>query len=383
MMIVMSIVPSLPPAIDGVGDYALHLARQLRQDFGIETHFIVGDTAWNGSATIEGFAVEKLTVHTTDAFLSLLVGNSQKLTTVLLHFSGYGYAKWGCPFWLIDGLEKWQIRTPHARLVTMFHEIFNSLGPPWRHNFWVSAIQKQLAIRLTRLSDRCLTNRQQSAQTLYAFSQGKHTQIPSLPIYSNVGEPKQVLPLARREKRLVIFGQRGTRLSAYQQSLQTIEQLCRALQIQEVVDIGSTTDLNLSAIGEIPVIELGQRSASEISEILKHSIAGFLHYNTEVLAKSGVFAAYCAHGLLPITPKWGTSTVDGIQAGKQYWAISSRSIHPSSEELQTIADTAYVWYQNHRLCRQALTFAYYLFEDAIAKGHEHELSSGCHNGTAL
>ena len=39
-------VPRLPPAIDGVGDYALNLARQLRKDFNIQTHFIVGNSTW-------------------------------------------------------------------------------------------------------------------------------------------------------------------------------------------------------------------------------------------------------------------------------------------------------------------------------------------------
>jgi hypothetical protein len=36
------IIPRLPPAIDGVGDYALSLARQLRHDYDIDTHFIIG-----------------------------------------------------------------------------------------------------------------------------------------------------------------------------------------------------------------------------------------------------------------------------------------------------------------------------------------------------
>jgi hypothetical protein len=38
-MRIIAIVTNLPPAIDGVGDYALHLARQLRQDHNIYTCF--------------------------------------------------------------------------------------------------------------------------------------------------------------------------------------------------------------------------------------------------------------------------------------------------------------------------------------------------------
>ena len=33
---ITAIVPRLPPAIDGVGDYTLNLARQLRKDFNMD-----------------------------------------------------------------------------------------------------------------------------------------------------------------------------------------------------------------------------------------------------------------------------------------------------------------------------------------------------------
>ncbi|MHC5830485.1 MAG: glycosyltransferase family 1 protein, partial [Nostoc sp.] len=59
---ITSIVPRLPPAIDGVGDYALNLARQLRKDFNIQTHFIVGNPTWTGAAEIEGFPVSQISM---------------------------------------------------------------------------------------------------------------------------------------------------------------------------------------------------------------------------------------------------------------------------------------------------------------------------------
>ena len=46
---IIQIVPKLPPAIDGLGDYALNIARQLYKDFGVKTHFVVGDPAWVGA----------------------------------------------------------------------------------------------------------------------------------------------------------------------------------------------------------------------------------------------------------------------------------------------------------------------------------------------
>jgi hypothetical protein len=51
--IIFSIVPRLPPSIDGLGDYGFTLAKQIRQDFGVQTEFIVTDPKWFGESFIE------------------------------------------------------------------------------------------------------------------------------------------------------------------------------------------------------------------------------------------------------------------------------------------------------------------------------------------
>ena len=93
MLFTLQIVPKLPPAIDGLGDYALNLARKLRQNFGIETHFIVGDPQWVGENCIEGFPVSQVSTHSAQTLLTLL--SNTHSATVLLHYVGYGYAKIG------------------------------------------------------------------------------------------------------------------------------------------------------------------------------------------------------------------------------------------------------------------------------------------------
>jgi hypothetical protein len=57
---VTQIVPALPPDVDGIGDYALQLARRLRANHGVETYFIVGDPSWKGQE-VEGF--QAVSVH--------------------------------------------------------------------------------------------------------------------------------------------------------------------------------------------------------------------------------------------------------------------------------------------------------------------------------
>jgi hypothetical protein len=356
-MVIIQVVPALPPAIDGLGDYALNLARQLRQGLGKETHFVVGNPTWEGERMIEGFPITVLPKRSGTAVLSSLLKVSSRPAPVLLHYVGYGYAKRGCPLWLVDGLQRWQTTDVNRFLVTMFHELY-AFGPPWTSSFWLSPLQKNLAIRLADLSDRILTSRQGYAKRLYELSRGKHPHIPTLPVFSNIGEPKQVPPLAKRDRRIVVFGSPGNRLRVYRESLAELELTCQLLGIEEIWDIGSRTNLTVSTANGVPIMELGELSAAEISSLLLNSFAGFFNYTPEYLAKSTIFAAYCAHGLLPVSHVGSTFSVDGIIAGKHYWIPGNQAEDLNRlEALQAIAENAYLWYQSHRLLVQAKTFA--------------------------
>ncbi|HEY9299098.1 MAG TPA: hypothetical protein VIQ31_22625, partial [Phormidium sp.] len=339
-MQIISIVPRLPPAIDGVGDYALNLARQLRKDFDIKTHFIVGNPTRVEATDTQEFPANQVKRHSTDNLLLLLPNNCQQTSTVLLHYVGYGYAKRGCPFWLINGLEQWRSANVNCSLVTMFHEVY-ATGPIWASSFWLSPLQKNLAIRLSRLSDRCLTSKQGYAQMLRELSAGKQIEIPTLPVFSNIGEPESVPPLAARSKRLVIFGGSSNRQRVYQRSRSALERTCQELEIEEIFDVGPPTGLDISSINGIPVITMGKRTAAEISDILLNSIAGFFDYHTEYLAKSTIFAAYCAHKLIPIGTFYSDLQVDGLSAGKHYWLADRPPGMLTLEAGIAIADQAY------------------------------------------
>ena len=353
-MKILQIVPRLPPAIDGLGDYALNLARQLRQDFGVETHFLVGNPDWIGATETEGFPVIQLKQRSARTFLSQL---PRKVRTILLHYVGYGYAKRGCPLWLVDGLRRWQSEHLQARLVTMFHEVYAS-GKFWTSAFWLSPLQRNLAARLARLSDACLTSKQRYADILSQLSQGKHPQIPTLPVFSNIGEPQQPPPLAERTRRIVVFGHKNSRSQVYQQCLPVLEQVCKMLEIREIYDIGVPTGLKLSPVNGVPIEEKGVTEAAVISEILLDSVGSFSNFPLpNNLAKSGVFAAYCCHRLIPIMTLSSAAPVDGLEAGKHYWAADFRTRQLCLEAGQIIADNAHAWYQTHNLSIQAKVFA--------------------------
>jgi hypothetical protein len=356
---VTSIVPRLPPTIDGVGDYALNLACQLRKDFNIQTHFIVGCSNWNGAAEIEGFTVSKVSDQSPAALLTLLSSNDDNLPSnspILLHYVGYGYATRGCPVWLIDGLQRWKSLHSHRSLVTMFHEIYAS-GPIWTSTFWLSSLQKKLATQLTQITDQCITSKQLYADIITSVSNGKHLQVPFLPVFSNIGEPDEpLLNLSERQHRLVIFGGIAHRKRVYQHSQKLLDDICKKLNIQEIWDIGNPTGIAPVSIDKIPVIEIGQQPAERIGEIFANSLIGFSDYHPDFLAKSTIFAAYCAYGLLPINAQCSLLAIDGIQSGKHYMApVMEETLNET--EMQLIASNAYLWYHNHNLVDQTKIYA--------------------------
>jgi hypothetical protein len=358
-MEITAIVPRLPPAVDGVGDYGLNLAQQMRQDFGIITKFVIGDANCSRKDVVEGFPIKQVENQSRSALIELLPNQQNSAQTVLLHYVGYGYAKRGCPIWLVEALEQWRKLRNNHRLVTMFHEIY-AFGPIWNSQFWTSPLQRNLAARFIQLSDRCLTSKQGYADIIRKLGKGKHSDIPTLPVFSTVGEPKNLTLLSDRYRRLVIFGGTGPRSRVYQQSLLAVQRTCQELEIEEILDIGSPLNFQIQPINGIPVTCLGIKSSQEISSLLSNSLVGFFNYPTEYLTKSTIFAAYCSHRLLPIGVWYQGKDGDGLKAGKHYWLADRDERSLDLSKGQIVANNAHAWYQQHQLSVQANTFATYL-----------------------
>ena len=351
---IIQIVPRLPPAIDGIGDYALQLACQLRHHFQIDTHFVVGDPRWQGNLEIEGFKISQVSQCSPEAIQYQLQSST---TTVLLHYVGYGYAQKGCPWWLIKGIRNWRQSYSQGKLITMFHEIAALGRPIWTSAFWLSGLQVFLAKSLVKISDCLVTSKQSYAQMLQELSNHSHDNIPHLPVFSTVGELQQFLPLVQRQRRAVIFGGWANRQRVYQQSSVQLTYACQRLNIEVIWDLGEVKGELPQQVEGIPLVSLGRLSVEEISDILADSFLGFFDYNPAFLGKSTIFAAYCAHGVLPVAAYGTKNTIDGINAGKHYWVANPSTKQLSWEQdWQGIANCAYAWYCTHDLFTQVKTF---------------------------
>lgn len=353
---VIQIVPHLPPKVSGVGDYAKLLVEQLYIDWDVRTNFLLPklahDVEVDSSFTQVGFIEAKSVNGLFESLLRCTVGAN----LVVLHYVGYGYSQNGSPTWLIDGLEYWKAKYPTDRLVTMFHEIAAS-GPPWSRAFWSSSRQKHLAQRLVQISDRILTSKRSYAEILQSYAPERFATIPSLPVFSTVGELQNPSNLSERTRRLVIFGGRSKRSKVYKGSLEQLRQICRYLNIRQIFDIGSPLDSLPTNINTVPITVAGCLSREEISAIFADSIAGFFSYHPAFLGKSTIFAAYCAHRVIPVSANMSDLSEEGLQPGRHYALPNQYNTEKNDMALmQAISDNAFAWYQGHSLSKQAQAY---------------------------
>lgn len=345
----LQIVPRLPPDSDGVGDYARLLAQQLFQDHAINTEFVVFYHSDQTPEKTDGFRTHRLPAHAVDNFLSLI---PKDISGIILHYSNYPYlqGKLDSPAWLVEALTK---IVPTIPLVVMFHELPTL---KWKHIRVLNPVQSVVSKRLAQLATAVITDSHHFKIHLEKWTKSAVTCIPD---FSTIGEPnaETVLPLSARQSRLIIFGG-SDRIRAYK-NLDLIVETCKALNISEICDIGRPQNIDPNSFEGITFTEMGFQPAEVVRSRLLNSVAGLMDYSRFPgdLGKSSVFAAFCAHGLMPLCTEYNPSEPDGVFVGKQYAIAGSQLIGQSPQQRQNIANQAREWYCGHRLAINAELFA--------------------------
>jgi hypothetical protein len=356
-----AIVPAFSPMPSGVGDYALLLAGEMRRQAGIQTSFIVTHPSWDGASTVEGFPVRSLRARQPDLLAKVLAEDN---SPVVLHYSGYGFHNRGCPIWLWRGLRHWRRRCK-PRLITMLHEISAS-GPPWTSAFWLGPAQHFIAGRIVVRSQAVLTSREAFSREVDRFRRGRPPRSVAMPVFSNIGEPEISRPIAERQRRVVVFGSPPWRIKAYTHFLESLEATVRAFGAVEVADIGPPWRGTPRKIGQVPVRAYGRLESDEVLGIMGDSVAGFVCYPADFLAKSGIFASYTASGLVPVTPDQHRPATDGLRPGHEFLLVNQEGLPSDTEDWQRVSDAARAWYAGHSLPATARAFLSLM--DSVATG---------------
>jgi len=349
---VLQIVPHLPGTFDGVGDYALNLARALSLEHGITTTFLVaaktGISSKNGYKIVSGLG---------NVGAAELARNHEH---VILHYANYGYQPRGVPFALRRFAK--QLRPQlRGRWVTMFHELYAS-GRPSQSAFWLRPFQVRIAHDLVDASSSCVVSNSPIEQAIHAYDPEK--EVRTVPVMSNFGEPELTDFAAASAKRWVVCG--GTALVS--RSLCRLEQLLPLIPTTfapEHLDVvgGRPDPLIVAAIDRLKrdraVHHYPEVNVDLASEVLRESSFGWLDYFGEgkvwpsMIFKSGAFAALCAHGVIPIVSHREESiTVDGDALPGPFYLRPHASRFPRPDEVPALRQRCFNWYHAHADARQ-------------------------------
>jgi hypothetical protein len=349
----IQIVPQWSAEPNGVADYALALAHGLETANGMRSIFLSASPHRDLVPLKEDWRTVFLSRREGQTLASTLHSLSSEIRpqAVLLHYSGYGYQKRGVPSWLVHGLRTWRRRS-NIPLITVFHELY-ATGKPWQSSFWLSSVQKGIAGRILRMSSKAITPTRRQRELLSRLQPATGIEIASMPVLSNVGELGCGPQPHARAATAAVFGLAGVEGRLYGIYRQHIERLVRALRIEKLIDIGQRLSATPTALGGVPVKAMGVTPPHVVGELLQDARLGFLAYPTDLLGKSGVFAAYAAHGVVPIVLSEKKGFFDGLAAGRHFVDGLSLRDDLGLETLTSIQRELYTWYVSHSLHVQA------------------------------
>jgi hypothetical protein len=90
-----------------------------------------------------------------------------------------------------------------------------------------------------------------------------------------------------------------------------------------------------------------------VSELLQRTRFGFVAYPPDYIGKSGVFAAYAAHGVVPIVLSEKLGAFDGLQPGRHFLDGLRLGTSADARDLASIQRKLFTWYTSHSLKVQA------------------------------
>ena len=345
---IIQIVPFRSANPDGIGDYAVQLAARLRADYDLNTQFI-GCNPNEAQPANDGWPTTTLESRSPAELFDTLERQSRSSPSaaLLLHVAGYGYEKRGAPFWLLNGLRRWRRHAPRQQLLCIFHELY-AAGPIWNSSFWLSAVQKHVTRELWKISDTGITTNSTYQRELASWRPNDTGRLHLMPVPSNVGEPAGITPFEQRPHRAAVFGRAGVEHIVYGVEAATFAQSIEDLGIGEIVDMGSRQGEVPSAIGGAPVKALGRLPARDISRELLNCRFGFSSYDIARLGRSTIFAAYAAHGVIPVCHgSSGARPGEGLAMNHHFLQLPA--VTPAAAELNAMQSALVSWYGAHNL----------------------------------
>ena len=262
-------------------------------------------------------------------------------TPIVLEFTPLSYSRYGLNCVLLTKVLLWRLKG--CRVITYFHELPFPNGMGLKKQLAVS-LQQVYCLFLAAVSAHSLVNQQQGRRWLQLLC-GSH-RLSFLPTCSNVGESDSVATPANRPLQVVVFGSPGKRRHAHAlvASLGGYRRLFGANV--NVIDIGEPLDLPWELVSEVNV--LGSLPSTEIQVHLLASRFGFFYAEPNQFSKSGVYAAYCAHGVIPIMANTAPGMPSCYLTPEDITTRSPRFLNP-----EVVWTSSRQWYQEFSVSASA------------------------------
>jgi hypothetical protein len=340
----IQVVPRMTPVRCGVSDHAIALAAELRTAYGIDTAFAVLNSD-------EQSDVPYSVMHCSpDQLLNTCISLSENQSAaILVHLSGYGYSADGAPTLLAKALRDVKANS-RFRIAVFFHELYAS-GMPWTSAFWHARKQKKAYREIAELCDLPVTNTRVFAdwlerQIVRQTVRRTASPVRYMPVFSQVGEPQEHVLFASRDPVMAVFGLGGTRQRVYRE-LDKLGDTLHQLGVEEILDIGPECGAP-DGVDGIPVKHMGVLAASDIDRQFMRTAFGYLAYPPDCLAKSGVFAAYSAHGVIPVIAQHFRAETDGLRDGAH--VLTPQTVKAiAAPGLEECSMAVWRWYSGHTL----------------------------------
>jgi hypothetical protein len=347
-MTLLQIVPQVPGSFDGVGDYALGLAKALSANHGVETIFAVAKPT----------DIKEKQRFPVIAGLNSALDCDASYQHAVLHYANYGYQSRGVPFGLRNFARQLRGKID-GRWITMFHELY-AFGPPWKSAFWLYPLQARIARDMIDISDTCFVSSDTIEKAIHAYDARKPARL--VPIMSNFGEPASVNFDSKSPNRWVICGGNALILRSLCSFL-AAHQMIPKRYVPEQLDVvggyknSAVRDSLRKLERMVPGISCRYHPeviATTASEILRAGSFAWIDYFGKgkvwpgMIFKSGSFAACCAHGVVPILAHEEPPPALSGDPFPAWHFITSRSVRfPEPEQMGAVGEKIHAWYHRH------------------------------------
>jgi hypothetical protein len=330
---IIHIAPALPPAINGLGDFCKILADNLGREGYTDNWFMIRRNARSEPDK----RIQSFKPHT---FYDVL--QRQKADVVILHYVGYAYEKRGMPFYIVNGLKKYKRRTS-CRLLVFFHELYSSSNSLFDLSFYTSGFQKIIVRELGDMADTLFTNCGVYRELLQRILGSDTIQPICTGIFSNVPDELYDQRIGKEENSMVVFGSAHKRNAVYDH--RRFAELVQQLGINTLYDVGPGD--SHCHLPKVKVHTKGSLSSGELASCLNAVEFGALSYPPHLLAKSGIFSAYTAFGVIPLNLTVTDGTLcDGLVEGRNYFTWRPETI-PEVFNYDIAREEILKWYHTH------------------------------------